>query len=123
MKDDIFTRYKKGIGWKPMSKYSDPLGTFLPDDPTKRTKAMIEQAMIEADKNTDQVIDYWRNIAPAMTPQALEELLIAGASLPNVYNLNGKNRGVKNRAETNKLLSFGPEKSGGIAGAGGDGGK
>ena len=122
MKDDIFTRYKEGIGWKPMSKFSDPLGAFLPDDPAKQTKAALEQAIIAADKNADQVIDYWRNLAPAITPQAIEELLIAGASLPNVYNLNKKNRGAKNRAETNKALKFGPEKSGGLAGAGGGGG-
>lgn len=116
MKDDIFTRYKEGIGWKPMSEYSDPLGAFLPADRSKLTKADIDKAIIEADKNTDQVIDYWRNLAPAITPQAIEELLLAGASLPNVYNLNGKNRGAKNRAETNKTLKFGPEQSSGMAG-------
>ena len=117
MRDDIFNKYREGIGWKPMSQFSDPLGALLPNDPEKRTKALIDAAMIEADKATDQVIDYWRNIAPAVTPQALEELLMAGASLPNVYNLNKQNRGAKNRAEANKLLKFGAEKSSGLAGA------
>lgn len=57
---------------------------------------------------------------PAITPEALEELLIAGASMPNVYNLNKKNRGIKNRAQANKALKFGPEE-GGLAGVGGGG--
>lgn len=58
MKDDIFKRYREGIGWKPMSEYSDPLGMLLPSDPAKRTKKAIEAAMGELDKTTDRIVDY-----------------------------------------------------------------
>ena len=58
MKDEIFNNYRENIGWKPMSRYSDPLGQFLPDDETKRTKADIAKAIVEANKVTDMVIDY-----------------------------------------------------------------
>jgi len=118
IKDEIFDSYRKEIGWQPMSEYSDPLGMFLPKDPSKRNKEAIKRALDEAENVTDQVIDYWRNLTPAVTPTALEELLMAGASLPNVYNLNKKNRGRKNRAEANRKLKFGQE---GVS-KGGDGG-
>ena len=58
MKDEIFKNYRENIGWRPMGKYSDPLGYFLPDDDKKRTKAMIEKAINDADKATDMLIDY-----------------------------------------------------------------
>ncbi len=109
VRDEVFNKYREGIGWQPMSQYSDPLGMFLPEDPAKRTKEAIKIALNEADKATDTVIDYWRNLTPAVTPEALEELLMGGASLPNVYNINGKFRGAKNRSEANKKLKFGSE--------------
>ncbi len=120
MQEEVFSKYKDKIGWKPMSEYSDPLGTYLPKDRSKITKTQIEAAIAQADMVTGQVIGYWRNISPAITPQALEELLFAGASLPNVYNLNKKGRGAGNRAEANKTLQFGTEKGGGGGVAGVD---
>jgi hypothetical protein len=119
--DTIFKNFREGIGWQPMSPFSDPLGTLTTlsgaDQATK-----LKAAMAAADNQVDLVIDYWRNITPAYTPDALEELFLNGASLPNVYNLDGQNRNRKNRDEANKASRKGGS-SGGIAGTGGgDGG-
>lgn len=101
-----------------MSPFSDPLGTLTTlTDADKETK--LKAAMASADNQIDLVIDYWRNITPAYTPEALEELFLNGASLPNVYNLDGQNRNRKNRSDSNKAFVAG---SGGIAGTGGGGG-
>jgi hypothetical protein len=113
---DLFARLKQGVGWKPMNPFSDPIAQLM-DPSIKDPKEAMEKAFADLELNIDQVIDYYRNLVPALDPQSIEELLLSGASMVNIYNMNNQSKH-KNRTKS----SFGPEE--GVVGAeqGGSGG-
>lgn len=77
-------RLKEGVGYKPNSEFSDPLGKFNAEDKRhgKLQGKLLKAAQDQLDQALDEEAAEYGRLMPAYTPAALEELFTYGASAP-----------------------------------------
>lgn len=83
-------RLRSAVGYTPFNPYSDPLGQILKPG-ASTDKAAYNKAVERASIATDDLLDFYREQIPALTPESLNELIFSGGSAATVYqqSLNG----------------------------------